>query len=281
MSLTEATKKIVRLLLPPFLFNIIQFVRHRHAKPFMEYAPDGWKTELTNVTETGWNVAGVVDSYVDKWDAFVQNVQGYGPLGFAHWHPDPGMLRNPLFHNLNITYAYVLALTAHKKSRISVLDWGGALGHYYQIGRAVLPDVELDFHCKEIPLVVEAGKKLNPGVHWYADESCLERTYDLVMITSSLQYIENWADTLRRIIDSVKGYLFLSRLPVVEHGPGFVAIQRFYDTEVLHQQYNKTILLQVVEEAGLCLVREFVVGDSPYIKNAPEQCELCGWLFRR
>ena len=28
-------------------------------------------------------------------------------------------------------------------------------------------------------------------------------------------------------------------------------------------------------------MREFVVGDRPYIKGAPEQCEIRGWLFRR
>jgi len=36
-----------------------------------------------------------------------------------------------------------------------------------------------------------------------------------------------------------------------------------------------------VKETGLILVREFVVGDLPYIKNAPEQCEMRGWLFKR
>jgi len=28
-------------------------------------------------------------------------------------------------------------------------------------------------------------------------------------------------------------------------------------------------------------MREFVVGDRPYIKNAPEPCELRGRLFKK
>jgi hypothetical protein len=39
--------------------------------------------------------------------------------------------------------------------------------------------------------------------------------------------------------------------------------------------------LTVVEDEGFSIVREFVVGDRPYIKNAPEQCELRSWLFRK
>ena len=70
---------------------------------------------------------------------------------------------------------YLLALTAHQKDAISVLDWGGALGHYYQIGRAVLPDVKIDFHCKEMPKLAAVGQRLNPEVHWYVDDSCLDR----------------------------------------------------------------------------------------------------------
>jgi len=174
-----------------------------------------------------------------------------------------------------------LALAAHKKDSISVLDWGGALGHYYLVGKAVLPDVDIDFHVKEVPLMAKAGEQLNPEVNWYDDETCLEREYDLVMMTGSIPYMEDWADALHRIAPSVKDYLFIARLPVVEHTPSFVAVQRLYNSQMLHQQINQTEFLETVKETGLTLVREFVVGDRPYIKGAPEQCEVRGWLFRR
>jgi putative methyltransferase (TIGR04325 family) len=162
-----------------------------------------------------------------------------------------------------------------------VLDFGGALGHYYQLGKAVLPGVALDFHCREVPLMVEAGRKANPDVHWYADESYQNRTYDLVMINGSLQYIRDWAGVLRQLARLVAGYLLLTRIPIVESGPSFLAVQRIYNTELLHQQFNQGAVLGVMESTGLERVREFVVGDRPYIKNAPEQCELRGWLFKK
>jgi putative methyltransferase (TIGR04325 family) len=276
-------KDMLKLVTPPVFIHLAKWLcgNGLMRKPILEYAPMGWQTPLTNPSHTGWNTDNVVTSEQEKWDAFVRNCQGSGPLGFSHESSDLNVICNVSFHNIHLTYAYVLALAAQQKSAVSVLDWGGGLGHYYLLGKAVLPDVELDFHCKEVPVMAEAGKRINPDVHWYADESCLERTYDLVMINGSLQYIMDWADTLQRIIPAVSGYLFLTRLPVVDDRPGFVAIQRAYGTEMLHQQLNQTAVLQTIDGMGFRLIREFVVGDRPYIISAPEQCELRGWLFKR
>jgi putative methyltransferase (TIGR04325 family) len=251
------------------------------AKPRLEYAPEGWKASQRLSNDKGWNVDLVVEAEKAKWKAFCENLEDGGPLGFSHEHTDLTVVRDVPFHNVQITYAYVIALAAHLKSNLSVLDWGGGLGHYYQLAKAVMPDVALEFHCKEVPLIAEAGKLLNPDVRWYADEGYLERSYDLVMVNGSLQYIEDWKQTLEKLSRVVKEYFFLTRLPVVEHAASFVAVQREYDTEMLHQQFNKNEVLDFVESLGLRRVREVVVGDRPYIQGAPEQCELRGWLFKR
>jgi hypothetical protein len=93
--------------------------------------------------------------------------------------------------------------------------------------------------------------------------------------------MEDWVDVLHRIAPSIKEYLYISRLPVVQNSPSFVAIQNLYNSQMLHQQINQKELLETVNEIGLTLVREFVVGDRPYIKKAPEQCEVRGWLFKK
>lgn len=284
MSLT-GLKKIARRLVPPIGIEAIRWIwprphQHINTKPTLEYAPDGWKTQISRGDDQGWNSDSVANTETAKWEEFCRRVvDGTGPLGFSHEHTDLAISRDVAFHNVHITYAYVLALAAHLQTSVSVLDWGGGLGHYYLIGKALLPDVSLDFHCKEVPSMAEAGQRLNPEVHWYADDSCLDRPYDLVMVNGSLQYMEDWKEILRRLAKVTGKYLFLTRLPVVEKGPGFIALQRLYDTEMLHQQFNQEEVLQVVSGLGLRLVREFVVGDRPYIEGAPEPCELRGWLF--
>jgi putative methyltransferase (TIGR04325 family) len=289
MPILTRINNTLKLFIPPILIKGARFVQDFFKRPDLysigfhrlEYAPDGWQTKLKNNQNKGWSVNSVIDIEIAKWDAFCRNLEGPSPLGFSHEHTDLSFTRNPNFHNVHISYAYVLALAAHKKDSISVLDWGGALGHYYLIGKAVLPDVNIDFHVKEVPLMVHAGEEINPDVHWYDDETCLERDYDLIMMTGSIPYMEDWADVLHRIARSVKGYLFIARLPVIKNSPSFVAVQHLYNSQMLHQLINKKEFLETVKKTGLTLVREFVVGDRPYIKGAPEQCEVRGWLFKR
>ncbi len=281
MSFRTQLEEALKPFIPPVLLEGVRAFKDRFRQPVLTVAPDGWRTELAGDKHQGWSVDDVVSAERAKWDAYCRNLEGAGPLGFAHEHYDLTVTRNPSFHNVHLTYAYVLALTARKKDRVSVLDWGGSLGHYYQLGKAVLPDVALDYHVKEVPLMAAAGKELNPDVTWHDDASCLDRDYDLVMMNGSLLYLEDWAEFLQKIASSVKEYLFLFRLLVVQDSPSFVASQWIYNSQMLHLQVNQSELLAAVDRTGLRLVREFVVGDRPYIKGAPEQCEMRGWLFKR
>jgi hypothetical protein len=122
---------------------------------------------------------------------------------------------------------------------------------------------------------------LNPGVTWYSDDRWAERSFDLVMVNASLQYVQYWEEFIDRISRSVTQYFLLTRIPVVERSPGFVAVQREARIKLLHYQFNKGRLLDVINSTGLTLVREFIVGDRLYIRGAPEQCDMRGWLFKR
>lgn len=287
MSVVLRIKQLGHLLLPPIITRWLARTKPSLPKAApqpsfsLEYLPDGWKALNERKNEIkGWNVDSVVQTETAKWEAFLENCQGTGPLGFSHEHPDLSEVRNVSFHNVHMTYAYVLAVVSRFKTSLSVLDWGGALGHYYQLGKAVLPDLKLEFSCKEVPLMVEAGKRLNPEVHWYANDDCLDESFDLVMINGSLQYFQNWQETLTRLAHSAREYLFLTRLSVVDRGPSYLALQKVYETQMVFQQVNPDEVLEVARAAGFKVLRE-VVSDRPFIQGAPEQVEMRGWLFKR
>lgn len=270
----------VRKLLPP----VIEYAKQRLIRllnpPLLEYAPNGWSTVLEAGTE-GWNSQQFIAGEKEKWEVFCNLVKAPGPLGFSHEETELGANRNVSYHNLHLTYGYVIALASRQKSTLSVLDYGGGLGHFFQLGRSLLPDLDLRFHCKEMPAVADAGKLLNPEVDWYVDDSCLAKNYDFVMISSSLQYMEKWQEQLSEIASAANEYLFLIRIPFVNRSDSFVSIQKAYGTKMLHWQFNKSQLISHIQQSGFELVREFIVGDRPYIKGAPEQCELGSWLFKK
>lgn len=268
-------KKIILKVIDQANRRVMRFISREN---LLDYAQNGW---MATPDERGWDSSSVVDAERAKWNDFCLMMEGTGPLDFHHEMTNLSKTRSLLFHNLNITYGYVLAVAAHNKSSISILDFGGGLGHYYKIGQALLPGVELNFCCKETPRMAEAGKQLNPDIQWYQDDSCLNRTFDLVMVTGSLQYIEHWQMFLNDISRAVGEFFFLARVPIIEKSGTYAAIQKTYDTKMLHWIFNKTDLLQAIENAGFTIVREFVLGERHYIKNASEQCELRSWLLRR
>lgn len=252
---------------------------HRMVMPeLLEYAPRGWDTPLDR-EERGWSAPRVVEEERRKWNEYARLVGGTGPLGFSHEASLAGD-DNILFHNLNYTFGYAVMRAAWGRDRVSVLDWGGGLGHYYLLARSFLPrELELEYHCRDLPALVAVGRELAPQVVWHEDDTCLGRRYDLVVVSGSLQYCREWKQFLARLRQSVGSYLLLTRTPVVSGAPTFVAVQRAYGTKMLHQQFNQGELLRELERLGFMMIREIALGDPVCIKNAPEDALLKGWLF--
>ena len=251
--------------------------------PEWEYVPEGWSREVP-----GWDAGGVADAYARKWPEFVEAIADTGPLGVYHETREgaPVLRDDPSAHNLVLSFAYVLAVAARGRERVSVLDWGGGLGHYHAFARALLPDVELDWHCKEVPSIAARGRAVNPAVTFHDDDSCLEREYDLVLASGSLQYAVDWQTQLAGLARAARGLLYVTRLPVAQDASSFVVLQRAqpygYRTEYLGWVVSRQELLASAREHGLELLRELVVDAWFSAEGAPENpIGHGGFLFRR
>jgi putative methyltransferase (TIGR04325 family) len=256
------------------------------AKPEWEYIPEGWSRVDQDERIAGWNVADVARAHRANWGSFRAAVDGSGPLGVYHEVPAgaPVGREDPEAQNMVMSFGYALALAAHHKDRVSVLDWGGAVGHYYVLAKALLPDVEVDYHCKEVPALCTEGRALLPEVRFYEDDPPT-LPYDLVVASGSLQYSRDWAATLGFLAGTTSGYLFVSRLPIARKAPPFVVLQRAYaygyGTEYAGWVLNRDELLLAARSAGVELMREFVSGAWFAVPGAPEETIAHrGFLFR-
>jgi putative methyltransferase (TIGR04325 family) len=287
-------KDEIRYITPPVLIDIAKRLRglvseketnNDLVEPVVEweYVPEGWSAEVTDPKIKGWDVDSVLDVYRAKWPEFIKQLEGTKPFGVSH-ESDLCSQTDPILHNIIMSYGYVLSLASRLKTSISLLDWGGGIGHYYLISRALLPDLEIDYHCKDVPLLAEHGRELFPQASFYVDDSCLRRQYDFVLASTSLHYSRDWSTVLRGLIRATDGYIFVTQLPIVHSAASFVMVQRpysyGYDTEYLGWCLNREEFLQAAAAAGAELAREFVIGYQPHIHNAPEQCEYRGYLFR-
>jgi putative methyltransferase (TIGR04325 family) len=278
-----ALRNIIRLITPPVLLQLAKLLR-RDNRSFIEweYVPEGWTYAETHPEIKGWNVQDVLEVYKEKWPRFVAMLQGTGPLGMTH---ESALTTDEDIssHNAMMAFAYILALAAREKERLTMLDWGGGIGHFFLLSQALLPDVEIEYHCKDVPVLCEHGAQLFPQQKFYPDERCFEREYDLVVASTSMHYTEDWQALLQRLSGATSEYLYIANLPSVLQIPSFVFVQRpyqyGYNTEYLAWCLNQTEFLHTAERAGLNLVREFVYGYQPPIQGAPEQNIYRGYLF--
>ena len=250
-----------------------------------EYVPEGWARGRSHATIKGWEEAAVVEAYREKLPAYATAIAGSGPIGL----PTSAAFRDtaPSVKDQNIVlgYAYALALASRDRETVSILDWGGGAGLFCLLGRALLPpEVAIDYHCKDLPALCAYGREAMPEAHFHEDDACLERRYDLVVASSSLQYSEHWQDVLDGLAGAADGYLYLARVPTILRSPSFVVLQRAQryglGTEFLSWVFNRDELLEAISGSGLELVRELVFGERSDVRGSPEQDETRGFLFR-
>jgi putative methyltransferase (TIGR04325 family) len=277
-------RAIARELLPPvvarYLARAIQSATS--GGPEWEYCPEGaaaWDRFR------GWNDPSVAEAQRAKWPAFMATLAEPKPLGVAH---EASTISSGDYaaHNTLMTFGYVLARAAHGRQRLSMLDWGGGSGHYAAVARALLPDVSIDYVCRDLPLLCSLGRDLTPVASFVDnDDVALSRRYDLVYASSSAHYSRDLYGLLARLCAASGDWLMITRMPVIEKHKDFVVRQRpwanGYRTEYVCWFVNRERMLSAIQGAGFRFVREFLVDERPIVPDAPEQCRYGGFLFQR
>jgi putative methyltransferase (TIGR04325 family) len=250
--------------------------------------PEGWQRAVCDAGIKGWNVAAVPQAQ-SRWLAQLrENLASPRPFGVKS-ADDVFTAADVADHNTAVSFAYVVTLAALAAAReglrrISLFDWGGGVGQYALIARAAAPHIEIEYHCKEVAVQCEAGRRALPDATFYtSDEQFAGRKFDLVLASGALHYAQEWRDVLGRLAAATQRYLFITRQPTVLEAESFVVLQRAYehgyDTEYLGWCLNRNEFLSAATNAGLRLVREFVVGEWADIQAAPEPYHDRGYLF--
>jgi putative methyltransferase (TIGR04325 family) len=279
----STARSIAHNLLPPIVVKTARAAAAIGRGPGVrdwEYLPGGWPDEGQGMR--GWNAESVLATQLERWPAFVQSTQGTAPFGLSH----ESAVTNTDYavHNTVMSFGYVLARAARGRKKLSILDWGGGIGHYCIYARALMPELELDYSCRELPLLADGGRKVLPEATFYTSEKeALARRYDLIVASSSLHYARDWQAVLAGLAGACDGHLYITRQPCVQHAPSYVVVQRpyqhGYQTEYPGWFLNQPEFLAYSAGLGLALLREFLIDERPAVPNAPEQADYRGFLF--
>lgn len=269
-------RSVVKEWCPPALLKLL---RGKPPASGWSYGGAGWNEDL----EAGWQSPGPAEQQLRGWARFRELVESTGPLGIHHTdlelHP-----HHMVAHNSVMVFGYALALAGDGRTQISLLDWGGGIGHYALFARALLPGREIDYSCIETAPFRQAGRTALPDATFAAPESEWEsRRYDLVLASGSLHYERDWKNLLARLGRATGRYLLLTRCPLVAAAASFTVIQDAadcgYNARFQGWFLNRQELLDAASEEGLTLRREFLIDERPEVPGAPEQAQYGGFLF--
>jgi len=261
--------KKLRHLLHPLRREYVRLTA-RPPKPQWTFVGTTWDDSMGQVR--GWDTESAADAFRGMFsDAADEANSGAITQG--------GLER----HNVLVSFGYSACVASLGKQHIAMLDWGGAVGAYALYARSFLPDIEVEYHCKDVQEIAAVGSTLLPSDHFYSDDSCLNRQYDFVLASGSLQYSKDWRGVLRGLATAVQpgGYLFVTRL---FEAPStlYVAHQAAYGTEFLCWCIPADEFVPEVISHGLTLVREFHLDDRPAAVAGYEPgFRLKGYLFQR
>jgi putative methyltransferase (TIGR04325 family) len=252
-------------------------------RPSWEMVPDS--ADIWERQSAGWSHGSIVETQCRKWQDFLASVDGARPLGQSH-EAAPGSVPDVGTHNTIMSFAYALGRAAAGRQRVSVLDWGGGIGHYFVYARRLYPEFDLDYVIKDLQGLCEAGRERLPEATFVSESTqALMRRYDFVFASSSLHYVRDCYALLDRLCASAGNWLMVTRTPFLEMHEDFVVVQRphmfGYITEYPGWFLNRKRFIDFVTTRGFSLDREFLVAECPHVPNAFEQGQYRGFLFRR
>jgi putative methyltransferase (TIGR04325 family) len=276
-------KNILKLITPPILLSFAKSIRNSVLKyiPEYEFITEDWKLAENLTKIKGWNQVSILNAYKKNWSNFLINLDNDHIFRIS-----PESISQDCFdlvyHNTLLIFAYSITAATQKKSSLRMLDWGGGIGHYYLIAKSLLPNIAIDYHCKDVPVLANYGQTLFPEAKFLSDESYIFDQFDFILASASLHYVEDWKRLLDTFVECSNGYILLTRLPITLEKP-FVYIQRpykyGYQTEYISWAINRNELIDYCQKIGFHFIREFITGERPDIKNAPSFCEYRAYLF--
>lgn len=193
------------------------------------------------------------------------------PVQSAYDHPSRvrGMLKEA--HAMRAAYASaqpphsehdqlgILATSlVARHGRVRVLDVGGGLGTAYTyLESSITGSASIEHHVVELEDVCAAGRVFfasNPSVHYHSALPSIHGQVDIVYANSVLPYLDEYADTLRRLADLRAPYLLLARL-AAGHIPTYASEQHnMPGPPMAYWFHNLDEIVRIVSEAGYALV---------------------------
>ncbi len=140
-----------------------------------------------------------------------------------------------------LPFLAVMCAANSKKNRTCILDFGGGLGStYISVMAACANEQVVDYHVVDSKRICQAGKTYfrdNAHLHFYDHLPDEIQAVDIICLSSSIQYVEDWKGLLREITKYDPQYILLADLPAGDI-PTYATVQNYYESRIPHWFFN-------------------------------------------
>lgn len=136
-------------------------------------------------------------------------------------------------HSDGVRDDHILLVRALSSVRSAhILDFGGSLGAAYAVLQSAYPDRDFRYNIVETPAVCAAGRDYHKTSDIFFTEKISDlKKIDVVYVQTSLQYAQNWRETLNTLIDLAPSMFILSHTSTGDIRT-FQAIQNYYGRKI-------------------------------------------------
>ena len=151
------------------------------------------------------------------------------------------------FYKQHTQYLTILVSLLRSKKKIKVLDFGGGWGIGYancieSLDKDVLK--KIDYHIYDLPNLCELGKKkfkdkmkIKDNLKYYDDISKIDKKYDVIFFGSTIQYLKNPLDSVKKLLDKKSKILLFIDL-YLTNSKTFFTRQMHYNYQAPHSFIN-------------------------------------------
>jgi putative methyltransferase (TIGR04325 family) len=228
-------------------------------------------------------------AYAGCFDSFAAAAVGDPAAGFGE-ESYTAMLRrltedklariDDAFPDVGGRWSHLPLIAATMPGDLRILDFGGSTGFEYAHLKACLKEGagRIRYHVVDFPPIIAIGGECwagNDNIGFSSDLPQDER-FDIVHCSGSIQYIEDWQATLRRLAGYGPKYINMARTAVHE-GRTFVRVQINLKRRFPAWVFNFDELVKVMASIGYDLILGAKSGDLCNASNFPGELQV-DWL---
>lgn len=252
------TAAVVKELVPPIVLDAVRKARGHHYK---------WQGVYRSFDEVPVRGRGYSDP---RYIAAIRdhlNDSRTQAQGFPH-------ISGAVLNEEALLPFFVAAIAPQQPGPMSILDFGGGLGHCYEMLRQSLTStIDVDYHVVDLKSSADEGPAVFPGdrsIHFHEAIPTTLQNLDIVYMRGVLSYVADYVAVIKALCATRPKWILILNLPAGKFQTFVSAQIHYFGSTVAHWFFNLEEILELMKRERYSLVFRGPHEDRYDLSNLPQ-----------